>query len=201
MNLRDAIIFVGGVGLGAVSTYFILKDRYNKQRNEETEEIKEYYKDLYSNKEETPSELQEVEYKIEDAHMETVEVPAGEEPNYGEIIEKLNYNQFSTTVASPDGEERVERKPYLISMDEYNTDTRMIKKIISYFEDDMVCMDNDTKEVLTNIPKELGVDNLESINENGEGEIYIRNELLGIDYNVVSEPGSYEDYLEVGPDE
>lgn len=201
MNLRDAIIFVGGVGLGAVSTYFILKDRYNKQLNEETEEIKEYYKDLYSNKEETPSELQDVEIKIEDVHMETVEVPAGEEPNYGEIIEKLNYNQFSTTVAAPDGEERVERKPYLISMDEYNTDTRMIKKIISYFEDDMVCMDNDTKEVLTNIPKELGVDNLESINENGEGEIYIRNELLGIDYNVVSEPGSYEDYLEVGPDE
>ena len=201
MNLRDAIIFVGGVGLGAVSTYFILKDRYNKQLNEETEEIKEYYKDLYSNKEETPSELQDVEIKIEDVHMETVEVPAGEEPNYGEIIEKLNYNQFSTTVAAPDGEERVERKPYLISMDEYNTDTRMIKKIISYFEDDMVCMDNDTKEVLTNIPKELGVDNLESINENGEGEIYIRNELLCIDYNVVSEPGSYEDYLEVGPDE
>jgi arginine deiminase len=83
-------------------------------------------------------------------------------------------------------------------MDDYNEDVGQIKKIISYFEDDGVCMDNDTKEVLDNVAKDIGIDNLELINTEGNDEIYIRNEQLGIDYNVVSEPGSYEDYVNYG---
>lgn len=198
MTFRDTIIFLSGVGLGAVSTYFILKDKYNKQANEENEQLKAYYEEKYSNKEETPSV---VEQKVEES-IDIPEEKKEEEPDYGNIIEKLNYNQFSTTVpASNDSEERLAKKPYLISMDDYNTDTKYIKKIVSYFEEDGVCMDNDTKEVITNIPKELGMDNLETINTDDDGEIYIRNEMLGIDYNVVSEPGSYEDYLDIGSDE
>lgn len=193
--LKETIIFSVGAAIGAASTYFILKDQFDKQRNEEQARDKEYYKELYSNKEETPSEKvkekpEDVEIKIEDAVME--------EPDYDDIINKLNYNQFSTKTPDMSGDPRPAKKPYQISMDDYNEDVSQIKKIISYFEDDGVCMDNDTKEVLDNVAKDIGIDNLELINTEGNDEVYIRNEQLGIDYNVVSEPGSYEDYVNYG---
>ena len=202
--LKESIIFSVGAAIGAASTYFILKDRFNKQRNEEQARDKEYYKELYSNKEETPSEKvkekpEDVEVKIENAVMAEVEVkPGEEEPDYNDIINKLNYNQFSTKTPDMSGDPRPAKKPYQISMDDYNDDVSQIKKIISYFEDDGVCMDNDTKEVLDNVAKDIGIDNLELINTEGNDEVYIRNEQLGIDYNVVSEPGSYEDYVNYG---
>lgn len=196
MNLKNALMFLSGVGLGAVSTYFILKDKFNQQMNEEAENLKAYYEDKYSNKEKTPTE--EVEFKVTDAHMETIDVKPGDpEPDYNEIVNKLNYNQFSTKVPSPiDGEVPLAKKPYVIDADDYNTDISYIKKIISYFEEDEVCMDNDTKEILDNVAKEIGIDNLELINTEGNEEIYVRNEKLGIDYNIVSEPGSYEDFID-----
>lgn len=202
--LKETIIFSVGAAIGAASTYFILKDQFNKQRNEEQAQDKEYYKELYSNKEETPSyeakeKPKDVEIKIEDAVIEEIEVKPGEkEPDYDDIINKLNYNKFSTKTPDMDGDPRPAKKPYQISMDDYNEDVSQIKKIISYFEDDGVCMDNDTKEVLDNVAKDIGIDNLELINTEGNDEIYIRNEQLGIDYNVVSEPGSYIDYVNYG---
>ena len=63
MNLKNGLIFLGGCALGAVSTYFILKDKYEQQANEEAEQLKNYYEELYSNKEETVSE--EVDEKEE----------------------------------------------------------------------------------------------------------------------------------------
>ena len=202
-TIKETIIFSVGAAIGAASTYFILKDRFDKQRNEEQARDKEYYKELYSNKEETQSEKvkekpEDVEINIENAVMAEIDVKSGEEPDYNDIINKLNYNQFSTKTPDMSGDPRPAKKPYQISMDDYNEDVSQIKKIISYFEDDGVCMDNDTKEVLDNVAKDIGIDNLELINTEGNDEVYIRNEQLGIDYNVVSEPGSYEDYVNYG---
>ena len=47
MNIKNALIFLSGVGLGAVSTYFILKDKFEQQANEEAENLKAYYEDKY----------------------------------------------------------------------------------------------------------------------------------------------------------
>ncbi len=206
MDFKSALIFLCGVGLGAGSTYFILKKKYDEQMNEESENLKAYYEDKYrveDNEEPEETDISEVEFKIEDATMETVAVMPGEpEPNYDEIVNKLNYNQYSTKVPSPiDGEVQPSKKPYVIDMDDYNTDQSYIKKIVSFFEEDEVCMDNDTKEIIENVAKDIGIDNIELINTEGNEEIYVRNERLGIDYNIVAEPGSYEDYIAVGSDE
>jgi len=192
MGIKEGIIFVVGAAIGAASTYFILKDKFEQQANEEAEQTKKYYEELYSNKEETQSEPVEEVVKVEP--MKTKEERG--EPDYNDIIDKLNYNKYSTDVPDSEGNPRPAKRPYQISMDDYNTDTRQIKKIISCFEEDGICMDNDTKEVLDNVAKDIGMDNIELIGMDGEDEIYIRNEQLGIDYNIVSEPGSYEDFID-----
>ena len=206
MNLRNVFIFIGGVGLGAVSTYFLMKDRCDRLVEEETSSIKKYYEDKYATekkeveKEKKKKKKKEKEVEKEEDYIDPVPdsgmmimVDANEkgEPDYNQIIQKLNYNEFSTKTS----ENKKAKRPYIISEEEYIEDTKYIKKIISCFEDDMVCMDNDTKEILENVAKDIGQDCIETLNEDGN-EIYVRNEILGIDYNVVSEPGSYEDFID-----
>lgn len=185
MNLKNIIFLVGGGAIGAVTTYFCMKDKCNKLVDEETSAIKKYYEEKYNTEnEDKPNDIPE-EVKKEPEEEK-------EEPNYEEIIEKLNYNEFSTRTSS----NKKAKRPYLITEEDFVSDTTNVKKIISFFEDDEICMDNDTKEVLENVAQDIGNDCLEQINERGANEIYVRNEVLGIDYNVVSEPGSYEDFLD-----
>lgn len=203
MGIKESIIFLCGVGLGAGSTYFILKKRYDEQMNEESENLKAYYEDKYrvdDGEEPEEIDISDVEKPVDPNNR--IEQEEKEEPDYDEIVNKLNYNQYSTKVPSPiDGEIQPAKKPYIIDMDDYNTDRSYIKKLISFFEEDEVCMDNDTKEIIENVAKDIGIDNIELINTEGNEEIYVRNERLGIDYNIVAEPGSYEDYIAVGADE
>ena len=195
MGIKESIIFVVGAAAGAASTYFILKEKFEQQANQEAEDLKKYYEELYSNKEEISSEFEEIEDEI--VKVEPMKAKEEkEEPDYDDIIDKLNYNKYSTDVPDTEGNKRPAKRPYQISMDDYNTDTSQIKKIISCFEEDGVCMDNDTKEILENVARDIGMDNIELIGMDGEDEIYIRNEQLGIDYNIVSEPGSYEDFID-----
>ena len=184
MNLRNLFIFIGGVGVGAVSTYLLMKDRCDKLVEEETSSIKKYYEDKYA----TEEKVVDKEEKTETVDTEEKGEP---EPDYNQIIQKLNYNEFSTKTS----ENKKAKRPYIISEEEYIEDDSYVKKIISCFEDDMVCMDNETKEILDNVARDIGQDSLERLNEDGN-EIYVRNEMLGIDYNIVSEPGSYEDFID-----
>ena len=200
MNIKNLFIFVGGVGLGAVSTFFIMKDKCDKLVEEETSSIKKYYEDKYATEKKEVEKEKKKEVEKEEDYIDPVPdsgmmimVDANEkgEPDYNQIIQKLNYNEFSTKTS----ETKKAKRPYIITEEEYIEDTTYVKKIISCFEDDMVCMDNDTKEILENVARDIGQDSLETLNEDGN-EIYVRNEMLGIDYNIVSEPGSYEDFID-----
>ena len=195
MNLKNIIFFLGGGALGAVSTYLLMKESCNKLVEEETYNIKKYYEEKYADSKEEPEETVQKSNIVEHVPAPVVEDEESEEekeeePDYKEIIQKLNYNEFSTKVTTQKA-----KRPYLISEEDYIEDTMNVKKIISFFEEDEVYMDNDTKEVLDNVGKDIGMDNVEQLNMDGN-EIYVRNEQLGIDYNIVSEPGSYEDFID-----
>lgn len=196
MNVKNIIFLFVGAGIGCSGTYFIMKDRFDKLMQEESEEIKAYYEEKYAknNKEDKENDDTPV-YNKEETHSEEAkesknkpDIPV--EPDYDEIINKLNYNQYSTKTSKKPAE-----RPYLIDSEQYINDMGYVKKIVSYFEDDEVCMFDDTHEIVENVSKDLGNENIKDLTIGDEEEIYIRNEQLGIDYNVVIEHSSYEDFV------
>ena len=196
MNFTNVLVLIGGVAIGATSTYFYMKDKCDKMVEEETYNIKKYYEEKYASEADKIEEKEEVKGKVdisEEGDITFTPNKKEEEPNYEEIIQKLNYNEFSTRTAN----NQKAKRPYIISQEEYNEDNGYIKKLISFFEDDEVCMDNETKEVLDNVAKDIGQDCIEQINMDGN-EIFVRNEMLGIDYDILSETGSYEDFTNFG---
>lgn len=194
MDIKNIIFLLVGAGAGCAGTYIFMKDKFDKLIQEETDSVKKYYEEKYSNNnDDIPEKEPEVESEkkvVEERKKPDVAV----EPDYDEIIEKLNYNQYSTKA----GSSKLASRPYIISEAEWEDDNKYIKKTISYFEEDEVCFDNDNNDVYENVGKDIGNDNLEQLTEEGQDELYVRNEKLGIDFDIIFETGSYENFIENG---
>lgn len=204
---KNLICFGGGLAIGIGATYLYLRDYYNKLLDSETENLKKYYDDreiclkeasLDSNVEE-PEETFETPKSGENRHKKDIVEPI--EPDYEKIVEKLNYNQFST---KPKVDNVVESNseneptgPYPIDYELYSeTTARYTTVLVSYFIEDDIVMYCDSDEMMDDPGKLIGNDNLADLRNNNDlDELYVRNEMMGIDYHIIKEMSSYEEYL------
>lgn len=204
---KNLICFGGGLAIGIGATYLYLRDYYNKLLDSETENLKKYYDDrenclkeasLDSNVEE-PEEAFEMPKSGENRHKKDNVAPI--EPDYEKIVEKLNYNQFST---KPKADNVVESNseneptgPYPIDYELYSeTTARYTTVLVSYFIEDDIVMYCDSDEMMDDPGKLIGNDNLADLRNNNDlDELYVRNEMMGIDYHIIKEMSSYEEYL------
>lgn len=204
---KNLICFGGGLAIGISATYLYLRDYYNKLLDSETENLKKYYDDrenclkeasLDSNVEE-PEEAFETPKSGENRHKKDNVAPI--EPDYEKIVEKLNYNQFST---KPKADNVVESNseneptgPYPIDYELYSeTTARYTTVLVSYFIEDDIVMYCDSDEMMDDPGKLIGNDNLADLRNNNDlDELYVRNEMMGIDYHIIKEMSSYEEYL------
>ena len=204
---KNLICFGGGLAIGIGATYLYLRDYYNKLLDSETENIKKYYDDrenclkeasLDSDVEE-PEEALETPKSGENRHKKDIVEPI--EPDYEKIVEKLNYNQFST---KPKADNVVESNseneptgPYPIDYELYSeTTARYTTVLVSYFIEDDIVMYCDSDEMMDDPGKLIGNDNLADLRNNNDlDELYVRNEMMGIDYHIIKEMSSYEEYL------
>ena len=204
---KNLICFGGGLAIGIGATYLYLRDYYNKLLDSETENLKKYYDDrenclkeasLDSNVEE-PEEAFETPKSDENRHKK--DIVASIEPDYEKIVEKLNYNQFST---KPKADNVVESNseneptgPYPIDYELYSeTTARYTTVLVSYFIEDDIVIYCDSDEMMDDPGKLIGNDNLADLRNNNDlDELYVRNEMMGIDYHIIKEMSSYEEYL------
>lgn len=204
---KNLICFGGGLAIGIGATYLYLRDYYNKLLDSETENLKKYYDDrenclkeasLDSDVEE-PEETFEMPKSDENRHKKDIVAPI--EPDYEKIVEKLNYNQFST---KPKADNVVESNseneptgPYPIDYELYSeTTARYTTVLVSYFIEDDIVMYCDSDEMMDDPGKLIGNDNLADLRNNNDlDELYVRNEMMGIDYHIIKEMSSYEEYL------
>ena len=204
---KNLICFGGGLAIGIGATYLYLRDYYNKLLDSETENLKKYY-DVRENclKEasldsdvEEPEEAFETHKSGKNGHKKDIVAPI--EPDYEKIVEKLNYNQFST---KPKADNVVESNseneptgPYPIDYELYSeTTARYTTVLVSYFIEDDIVMYCDSDEMMDDPGKLIGNDNLADLRNNNDlDELYVRNEMMGIDYHIIKEMSSYEEYL------
>ena len=194
MPIKEVMLFIAGLGIGSVGTYFVVKKHYEDFMDEEIESVKEYYKDNIM-------EIAEREFG-ESAVNPEKEEPVEEkenEPNYQKIIKKLNYGDYSKkddkvveshTDVAPEVTEK--KGTYVIGPDEFANDEQYDKITLTYFSEDGVFMSIE-EEVVPEGMQIIGEENLDHIGEIEENVVYVRNEGLNADYEVILEERSYSD--------
>lgn len=209
-SLKNTLIFLSGVGTGAVTAILALKSHYNKIADKEVEEIHGYYEKKLDELKMIQDEIN-LTKDIDESEEKVVEDISEEDElaEYEYMVDKLKYNRVSSKgKKSKKKEEKVVEEPpinvnepKIISYNEYSNDLKYEKVIVSYFEEDGVLMLDD-ESIFEDGLNALGSLNLEQFGMTEDDPepdtIYIRNELLGTDYEVVREEGSYEQFLANG---
>lgn len=166
--MRDLIAFSLGVAVGSVVTWKLVDKKYKDLADEEINNVKEHFKSKLENEE------TKVEYEDNVAIYTTPEKEVYVSPAPKDRKEKKTFNK-EAKVISPEsyGENGYETKSY------------------TYYANN-VLVDLETKKQIKDPEKILG-DALEHFGDYGEDDsVYVRDDKLKYDYEVLKSENNYE---------
>ena len=184
MNFKTIIIFFAGVGIGAFGARWYLKDKYEKELDASVDRLNDEYekerKQLYS----------DAEIKFNGENIKAVEEAKKELKHFRTETKKLAYDSyFSTSI--DEGKEAEEMAPvesvdtpYLISANDFATDRTLDKVTLTYYiYADLLCEEGEAVE--NDYDELLGDEWRHHFNDEEYGVVYVRNEKMGADYEVI----------------
>lgn len=175
MTGRDLVMFLFGGGAGAALTYFLMKDKVQKELDILHDEFKERTeKEELKKEEEAPKIKQDDEDILQAA----------------KVLAKERY-EYKT---DPDLNVSV---PHVIPLDEFATLDGYGTRSLTYYEDGVVTDEND--DPIDEPSKIIGDDYISRFKVADADVVYVRNDLLENDYEIVRcpDPYSYDDVDEM----
>ena len=183
--LIGSVIFVAGFAVGSVVTYYTEKDKFQKDADKQIEEMRKYVDDKLR-----PYKIvEEMNKKAEEAEEKTAtDIIAENVPEY------TNYVQFSDSedierdiLAKKAAQEHPtddSDKPYIITEDQFTDPIPYYDKItLNYYP-----VQNELVDEMASSSEDLNVvgrENLDILAESGEEIMYVRNDKISVDYEVV----------------
>lgn len=194
-KLHVFLAFVAGGVCGVLGTKTYFEDLYRRQYEEDLESVKKVWT-----------------YKkpVEDDSKEDNEPVLDKEPRenemyqYAKILQKKGYTNYSDTpvdtseMTAPEVYTPPEnyKDPYPIPPDILGSDG--YDQITLFYTEDKVLLNEDDTKV-DNIEDVVGLDSLNHFGEYEEDVLYVRNERLRTDYEVLMDPRTYPQVLEERP--
>ena len=194
-TVKRIFIFIAGAGLGAIVSWQFLKNKYEQIANEEIASVKEAYnkKDNISADESEEDEFQE---KSADGKLVETALPSEEEVNeYKKIVSNYTSNENE----EEKGVTNMPRGPYVIKPEEFgNMDYDLVS--LEYYADKVLVDEDD--HPIQDVEYMVGEDSLEHFGEYEDDAVYVRNDLIKTDFEILLvESRYYEDDDDVDDDE
>ena len=187
MNKLNFAMFVIGAAIGSVTTWLYLKKHYEKITQEEIDSVKAAFADRKPvlNLTKEKDEQDDNQNKADFAKLK---------PDLIKYAAKLqeegytNYTEHSNKNINEEKDKPMTDKPYVISPDEYgeyeDDDESSYDLIsLSYYSDGVLADDDD--DVIENTDDIVGKDFADHFGEYEEVSVYIRNDRLKCDYEIL----------------
>ena len=213
-KIINLIIFTVGAAFGSAVTWKIVKDKYEKIVQEEIKSVKEVFYDRFndsneeSSSEESGDEMSEEDpisdyRKINWDELEDLDPSELEEEEYqadyaGTVVSKYediaNIYKEGGADNMPTSEPR---EPYVIEpiefgeLDDYKTFE------LTYYEDGI--LEDEDYDIVKNPEEILGPDALGSFGEYEYDSVFVRNERLRADFQILKDYRTYDEARSIGP--
>lgn len=192
-KLTGFLIFAVGVAAGSIPTWHYAK----KKHEEEIESIKERF--TYKRPETESIELEKEE------KPQKPEVPDSDRTvtEYAKQLSQEGYTNYSNVEKEQAKEEEVndtknrDSVPYVITPDEFGEFDDYDRISFTYYADHVLADEND--EEVEDIEGSVGVDSLSHFGEYEDDSVYVRNDRLKVDYEILLDRRKYSDILEDRP--
>ena len=181
-TIKKLLIFVAGAGVGTAITWQFFKNKYKRIADEEIASVKDYYKhsrEAILDVAEEPSELPE---RIED-DSETEEV------EYKNLANNYNTITNENDIDEKGGNNMAEG-PYVIKPEEFDTVGYDVVSLTYYA--DKVLVDEDDNPI-EDIDYLVGEDSLDHFGEYEDDSVFVRNDDLKTDFEILLDEASYYD--------
>ena len=189
-KLSTAIAFIFGAGIGSAATWYFLKNKYEAILNEEKESYKNYYEKKVA--ELTPEAESQ---QPDEATLKRLR----NKDDISKYVEKIkpytNYSDIKpeepSTVAAPEDEESYSERPYVIPPEEFDELEGYNTISLLYFSDEVLT--DDDYSIIENVDDIVGKDSLETFGRYEDDSVYVRNDRLKCDYEILKDERRFED--------
>lgn len=188
--LKNLFIFAVGAAAGAVATWKLLNDKYEKLYHEEVEAYKEYHKEKSEKTE--PESKSEPEQKKETPKTDTSD-PLMDKLR--DTVERAGYTDYSTTKEKQEPEEK-DIRPYVIRPEELGDQIGYDVIELTYYADGVVAEED---EVMDDVDEVIGIDSLGHFGQFEEDAVCVRNDRLKCDYQIILDERTYSDVIDKEP--
>ena len=188
--LKNLFIFAVGAAAGAVATWKLLNDKYEKLYHEEVEAYKEYHKEKSEKAE--PESKSEPEQKKEAPKTDTSD-PLMDKLR--DTVERAGYTDYSTTKEKQEPEEK-DIRPYVIRPEELGDQIGYDVIELTYYADGVVAEEDD---VMDDVDEVIGIDSLGHFGQFEEDAVCVRNDRLKCDYQILLDERKYSDVIDKEP--
>lgn len=181
-TVKNILIFVAGAGLGSLATYRFVKNKCKQVMQEEIDSVIEHFSKRAA--------IDEAEHLKE----------MTDEEYHKQVHQYTDYNKCSVSELADGahpfsgGSSKMGSVPYIIPETEFsNTFTHYDKLTLYYYDEDDTLAD-ENEEIVANIDYIIGDENLNcfGVESNDTDIVYVRNDQLAIDYEVIRVYKSYQ---------
>ncbi len=185
--------FVLGVAVGSVVTWRYVEKKYEQIAQDEIDSVKE----VFSKRETEFTEDTEVQIKADNAKKKPSVI------EYAAWLRKRGYTNYSDMVDEKPEEVKEEPmsvdKPYVIAPEEFGELDDYETISLTYYADQILADDNDV--IVDDIEDVVGFDSLNSFGEYEDDSVFVRNDRLKCDYEILLDQRKYSDVIKRRPHE
>lgn len=187
------VIFVLGAAVGSVVTWQYTRKKYEQIAQEEIDSVKEIF-----SKRESAADVEIVTPEPQTAKVGKPE----EKPDISEYaarLEREGYTNYSNASAGEKKEEQetMEMKPYVISPDEFGEFEDYERISLSYYADHILADEDDEK--VEDVDNVVGLESLAHFGEYEDDSVFVRNDRLKCDYEILLDQRTYSDVIKQRP--
>jgi hypothetical protein len=199
-KIINVLVFTAGAAIGSAVTWKVLKTRYERIVQEEIESIRETFagglpsiddtKDDDAEKsEECPGQINWNELEDLDEEDEFDENTLAE---YADLIK--NY----TNDDEKGGVEKMSKRPYVISPYDFGEADGYEQIELTYYADGI--LEDENYDVVTDVDEMIGTQSLYTFGEYEDDAVFVRNDHLRIDFQILKDYRTYEEARGTNPD-
>lgn len=182
-KFNNFIIFAAGAAVGSVTTWKLLKTKYERIAQEEIDSVKE----VFSRKENAPKD--DVETKPEPKQEKVENKPAV--ASYMNFTDKLGYTNYSD-MDSKEGEKPASSvAPYVVTPDEFGFAEGYDIINLTYYADGVLA--DDTDDIIEDVEGTVGEASLRRFGEYEPDAVHVRNDVRKAEYEILRVRETYSE--------
>lgn len=195
-KLSTFLAFVFGAAVGSAATWQYVKKKYEQLAQDEIDSVKVAFSKRESELDNEPG----------NTHVKNKAEQAKDKPNIAEYAAQLRergYTNYANTSGESKKEEEKEPmtidKPYVIAPEEFSEFDDYEKISLTYYADQILADDND--EIIDDVEDVIGFESLNSFGEYEDDSVFVRNDRLKCDYEILLDQRKYSDVVNRKPHE